>query len=298
MKGKMYQKSIVAFMDILGFSEIVEKTNDAFKVVDIIESLKNEKKAMIKEISAKNIEITWFSDCIVISSPLTLDYVHLILEIIQQMQSELIHLGILLRGGITIGDCYHKNDRLFGPAMIEAYKLESKTARVPRIILSVPLMKFINESHILEERYIDKKYEENILGYQYYDASDITEMYTEEETIADQIFRVYIKKDNDDYFFIDYLEFIMSMSIHYNDFNEFEYDLHINPYDKEYYEECFISTISPLKNFIQSNLKGEHMSVILKYVWLKNYYNSILDKYKPKMSKEFIKDYFLKMYIN
>ena len=44
--------------------------------------------------------------------------------------------GILLRGGITVGQLCHKDNIVYGPAMVEAYELESKSAIYPRVIVS------------------------------------------------------------------------------------------------------------------------------------------------------------------
>lgn len=47
----------------------------------------------------------------------------------------LLATGLLLRGGITSGDMYVQDDIIFGPALTEAYLLEEKNAKVPRIII-------------------------------------------------------------------------------------------------------------------------------------------------------------------
>ncbi|HTG56249.1 MAG TPA: hypothetical protein VL943_08285, partial [Niabella sp.] len=47
------------------------------------------------------------------------------------------NLGMMIRGGITIGDLIHEeNGALFGPAMNEAYRLESNSAIYPRVVIS------------------------------------------------------------------------------------------------------------------------------------------------------------------
>ena len=44
--------------------------------------------------------------------------------------------GILIRGAITRGELFHYGDTIFGPALVEAYELESKIAIYPRIIFT------------------------------------------------------------------------------------------------------------------------------------------------------------------
>jgi len=83
--------------------------------------------------------ITQFSDSFVISCPaynssscsLLLTTIYLI------NQMFFVNMGMMMRGGISKGLLIHEeNGALFGPSMIEAYELESKSAIYPRIILS------------------------------------------------------------------------------------------------------------------------------------------------------------------
>jgi len=45
-------------------------------------------------------------------------------------------LGVFVRRGISIGPLYHDTNVVFGPALVEAYKLESRIAKFPRILVS------------------------------------------------------------------------------------------------------------------------------------------------------------------
>lgn len=48
----------------------------------------------------------------------------------------LMEQGILFRGSITIGNIVHRdNGKVFGQGLIDAYLLESKSAKNPRVIL-------------------------------------------------------------------------------------------------------------------------------------------------------------------
>ena len=59
------------------------------------------------------------------------------LVLLAGIQSKLLRRGILIRGGITIGDVLYdeETNHLFGKAMNRAYELESKIANYPRIII-------------------------------------------------------------------------------------------------------------------------------------------------------------------
>jgi hypothetical protein len=47
-----------------------------------------------------------------------------------------LKLGLLIRGGITIGKLYHSNGVVFGEGMVDAYRLESSVAIYPRVVIS------------------------------------------------------------------------------------------------------------------------------------------------------------------
>jgi hypothetical protein len=81
-------------------------------------------------------EVTQFSDSIVISFPATSESgVFYALLDIMWVQASLVFHGILCRGGIARGKLIHTPKLLFGPALVEAYALESKAALYPRVIL-------------------------------------------------------------------------------------------------------------------------------------------------------------------
>lgn len=137
-----YEDRIVAFIDILGFKNIIrESANDAEilgnvnKALDIINSYKRlNDKFEIPSVTGE--QITTFSDNVVITYPLEYrDALFFLIIDLIHIQLELAGLGILVRGGVSIGKCVHQNDRIFGPAMNAAYELESKVAVYPRIII-------------------------------------------------------------------------------------------------------------------------------------------------------------------
>jgi hypothetical protein len=56
-----------------------------------------------------------------------------------QCELTAIH-GILLRGGISLGECYEDEDFIFGPALVNSYELEERTAVFPRIVIASDLV--------------------------------------------------------------------------------------------------------------------------------------------------------------
>ena len=139
----VYKDRYIVFIDILGFKDIVNKSNnDNKKAEEILENLKcieriKKENDEIFELTSINRRVTIFSDSIIISYPL-LHYgsgcfLSLVLDIIY-ISIELLDKGVYIRGGMTYGKLYHENNICFGPAMVEVYSLEQE-AIYPRIII-------------------------------------------------------------------------------------------------------------------------------------------------------------------
>lgn len=147
--NKYYEKHVIAFIDILGFKEHIEKTlvdeSHAKALHNILAYLNNIKvdnyNGDFPENDTSGREVSVFSDSIVISYPLTYTSAvfYLLLDVIH-IQLDMLANGILLRGGITVGDLYHRSGVVYGPAMNEAYKLESKNAIYPRVVVDEKIL--------------------------------------------------------------------------------------------------------------------------------------------------------------
>jgi hypothetical protein len=150
-----YRKVLLTYLDILGFRELIRQSNgNPGKVAEILHVLKVTKRKGTAGVATvddngetKLITRTHnFSDLIIritlIDNPDDL-IVRLNMELmtLAAIQCELtaIH-GILLRGGISIGECYEDHEFIFGPALVDSYELEEKTAVFPRIVISQSLV--------------------------------------------------------------------------------------------------------------------------------------------------------------
>ena len=139
---------IVAFIDILGFESLVrdlEKDERLHRRLQYaLQDIKRVKISSLTENTAqKDLEVSVFSDCVAISAER--DNYHGVIWTAIHLQSSLLVLGILTRGGISKGGLVHEDDILYGEGMIKAYKLESKAAIYPRILIDLEIIELTNE---------------------------------------------------------------------------------------------------------------------------------------------------------
>ena len=164
---------MVAFIDLLGFRELVSLSalhqdaaehiyaflvkiqkdqveSEFYADVETIGLDESQSGAFYWELSDKSqsivrkhyqVEITQFSDSLVLSCERNdKSTSRLLMQYIAKLMVNAFHAGIFLRGGVTSGLLSHKSGGpLFGPALIEAYFLESQCAKWPRILISPKL---------------------------------------------------------------------------------------------------------------------------------------------------------------
>jgi len=145
-----YEQRIVAFLDILGFKSLLDETVDkdgndieekinsvvsAYQAIRDIWDLDNGSQlAEYKKTNSKQVSI--FSDSIVVSFKVEdPSQVFFTLLEIKHVIMLLLSRKILCRCAVAIGKFIHTENYLFGPALVEAYTLESKAAMYPRVIL-------------------------------------------------------------------------------------------------------------------------------------------------------------------
>ncbi len=147
-----YSEKIVAFVDILGFSNLIETIEEDRKLherlhraLTHIRSYKDTSSSV--DTAASDIEISVFSDCIVISSEP--NKFHDVIWASGWLQAKLLGVGVLTRGGIAVGNTYHSNDILYGKGMLDAYQIEKSAAVYPRISLHPKLADSLPEKYKL-----------------------------------------------------------------------------------------------------------------------------------------------------
>lgn len=133
-----YENRIVIFLDILGWGALVDDSTTGPKIlVKVLDNLKELTNYNSDDDNSDPFDtrVTHFSDSLVISLPERDAYPERIDFFLLGLISTTVNLELFIRGGITIGDIYHKEGFIFGPALNRAYKLESKKAKYPRILL-------------------------------------------------------------------------------------------------------------------------------------------------------------------
>lgn len=147
-----FEERAVAFIDILGFSQLVEEVSSgresALALNELVTLLDQAIPFLDAGVSSQVPQILipqhlQISDSIILSAPLrtTLsgweNYSGLEIVVMRtiQLTQMLLKAGYLIRGGISVGKVWHAPANIIGPAYQEAYKLET-TTKAPRIVLS------------------------------------------------------------------------------------------------------------------------------------------------------------------
>jgi len=354
MKKKLMQWTY--FLDILGFGEEQKSIDTQKKADEFMEFMKINKSLIdwqenidIKFYSDKNINIYDYYDfkSVFISDSFVLtaipketkfneeNYYHFSTQIIMELTFKILILiehiltekGLLLRGGISnkFTDIDIENSLVVGAGLIEAYKLESSFAEVPRILLSQEVSKDKKIMSYFEKH--SKKYGKN--------------------------FSIFYKDtQNDDFYYLDYLGFILSFMnksenqrLNIQDEFKDKYGMSKDIIEglklllKEKYSEDFqkktfkflqkhklsqkdikklttmiknseqilrdksndinnikhikhttIKTLSKLQEVISLHLNtySDNQKILNKYIWLRKYLNNTIDKF-PEM--DFIQEY-------
>jgi hypothetical protein len=165
MDDPKYEEQFTAIIDFLGFREVSKATDDSKReqILMLLQSLAamrgefdlNSKFLVNGFVTSVRPAITAFSDHVLVSFPLesiadglrgtncgdldravSRNTLGQFCDLVRTIAAAALRIGLLIRGGATIGRLYHHGGVVFGEALVEAHELESGTAIYPRIVLS------------------------------------------------------------------------------------------------------------------------------------------------------------------
>lgn len=161
---KKYEDYYVAFIDVLGFKELLEKNAACEEICAIFQSLQENAHTGItvdgKKVDAfDQVKYYLMSDSIIlyIKSEIKDAFLALVATCLK-LQQKLITRAqpILLRGGIARGELYVDQNIIFGKGLSAAYQLETNVSVMPRIIFNKDLFtKGKENSDLLGGKYWD-----------------------------------------------------------------------------------------------------------------------------------------------
>mgnify|MGYP001262162001 CR=1 FL=1 len=146
-----YNDSYVAFLDVLGFKNMVKHSDD-FKLTKYFEEVEETLRELKGRSSKKDIGYIIISDSIILTikkaanADDNLEKLRQLCISVSKIQKRLALSNIWLRGAIATGNTYFddNNNQIVGPAYIDAYLLEEELAKYPRVILDNRIFKDLN----------------------------------------------------------------------------------------------------------------------------------------------------------
>lgn len=254
MEEIKYSNKVFAFLDILGFERIVNQSKSNPELISrtanmlarskrIAESILNAKLTVL-QVNSKEYMYRAFSDTSVISGPYTshddMSFLSMWVMFYQYLMWK--EERTFVRGATVYGDIYHDQDVVFGPALIDAYHLETSKASWPRVLVDKSLLSKITET----ER-----------------ARDFCE---------------FLRQDDDSVVYLDYLREIFHLRLFAQSkkiTGERERDLG-SP--TELFKDHKEAILMQVRNALKEENKDEGKKILKKYRELSKYHNSTIHK--------------------
>jgi|GEM_PF-1165401 len=142
-----YENRVFAFLDILGWSKLIEDSRKGRiamrRLAGFQLHMRLDQDHQVESPDPLGKCMTHFSDSVVLSwlPPSGRKAFNRILFELAEWIWNLFLNGFLVRGGLVQGKVFHRPGIVFGPALVDAYYLESKTAIHPRVLVSPSLVR-------------------------------------------------------------------------------------------------------------------------------------------------------------
>jgi hypothetical protein len=165
------KESFVAFIDILGFKELIAADNGSGSSLSLVQEAIELATSELRHRQNDNtgryhfwfqeFRVKSFSDCFCFSVPLEFDngekdYTQNLVAFclwVLAFYNTLLMKGYLCRGGISQGWHYIDDDLIFSRGLVDAYEIESKMAVYPIVMLHDKLLQEIRRKGIENEEW-------------------------------------------------------------------------------------------------------------------------------------------------
>lgn len=135
-----YGPRYCAFVDILGFAELVTGLGQAPTNVSLLKNLlatiHTPKGEHIRYFTGSDLRAQSISDAVCLSSESTAPGLSHLFYALEEIAMSLLELGYFVRGAIVKGPLYHDDRMVFGEALLRAFHLEQEIVRYPRIMVT------------------------------------------------------------------------------------------------------------------------------------------------------------------
>ena len=137
------KQHFVAFLDILGFSDMVLSDVGSENQPNLSKLFRCHQSAASIFRDDPNCTITQFSDSIVVAKPFATQDFEWFAKKVAEYQRLLLDEGLMCRGGVVVNKHFSNGAFTFSAGVIDAYRIESTTARFPRVVISPDLIDLI-----------------------------------------------------------------------------------------------------------------------------------------------------------
>ena len=144
------EERLIFFGDVLGFKDIIKESEQQRVNSMLTANINNYLDAVKLDLAAyhQKVKVTIISDSVIISA--LKDDADEFFKVVAKIYCDYYGLDFILRGAITYGKLYHEGN-IFGSGYIEAYRLESKEAITPRIIIDEKVLQYTQLNNYLIE---------------------------------------------------------------------------------------------------------------------------------------------------
>lgn len=174
-----YQDKFVVFLDMLGFKSMVEASRDDIDKVARLHELVELFRDTLTHNPSTGLLFTQFSDCIVVSADQSPPGLWELIRCVETLTINMLQYDVLMRGGMSVGPVFHERDVVFGPAMNEAYRLESCDAKMPLTLISSDALSEFTaygpqfEQWLAYDGSLDRPFIDYLMLYRRYDPTNV-----------------------------------------------------------------------------------------------------------------------------